>query len=107
MYYNRLIIHKGVDSIPTAYPTEFKIKTIRRYEKGASIKALSQELHIAQSTLYQWRNTYCSIQAPDRTYSPAELDAISRRLQRLEHEMQIIRHKSSSSASNNTQSKTC
>ena len=48
------------------YPTEFKIKTIRRYEKGASIKALSQELHIAQSTLYQWRNTYCSIQTPDR-----------------------------------------
>ena len=93
--------------MPTAYPTEFKIKTIRRYEKGASIKALSQELHIAQSTLYQWRNTYCSIQTPDRRYTPAEFDAISRRLQKLEHEMQIIRHKSSSSASNNTQNKTC
>ena len=78
--------------MPTAYPTEFKIKTIRRYEKGASIKAQSQELHIAQSTLYQWRNTYCSIQTPDRTYTPAEFDATSRRLQRLEHEMQIIRH---------------
>lgn len=78
--------------MPTAYPTEFKIKTIRRYEKGASIKALSQELHIAQSTLYQWRNAYCSIQAPDRTYTPAEFDAIFRRLQILEHEMQIIRH---------------
>ena len=77
--------------MPTAYPTEFKIKTIRRYEKGASIKALSQELHIAQSTLYQWRNTYCSIQTPDRIYTPAEFDAISRRLQKLEHEMQIIR----------------
>ena len=57
--------------MPTAYPTEFKIKTIRRYEKGASIKALSQELHIAQSTLYQWRNTYCSIQTPDRIYTPS------------------------------------
>ena len=35
--------------MPTAYPTEFKVKTIRRYEKGESIKALSQELHISQS----------------------------------------------------------
>ena len=76
--------------MPTNYPTEFKVKAIRRYEKGESIKALSQELHVAQSTLYQWRNTYCSIQAPNRTYTPAEFDAISRRLQRLEHETQII-----------------
>lgn len=77
--------------MPTNYPTEFKVKAIRRYEKGESIKALSQELHVAQSTLYQWRNTYCSIQVPNRTYTPAEFDAISRRLQRLEHETQIIR----------------
>ena len=38
--------------MPTTYPTELKIKTIYRYEKGESIKVLSQELHIAQSTLY-------------------------------------------------------
>lgn len=44
--------------MPTTYPSEFKIKTIRRYEEGESIKALSQELHIFQSTLYQWcKNT--------------------------------------------------
>ncbi len=77
--------------MPTTYPTELKIKTIRRYEKGEPIKALSQELHIAQSTLYQWRKEYCSIQTPNRTYTPAEFDAISRRLQKLEHEMEIIR----------------
>ena len=35
------------------YPTELKVKTIHRCEKGESIKALSQELHISQSTLYQ------------------------------------------------------
>lgn len=73
------------------YPTELNVKIIRRYEKDESIKALSQELHISQSTLYQWRKEYCPIKAPNRTYTPAEFDAISRRLQKLEHLMEIIR----------------
>ena len=77
--------------MPITYPTELKVKTIRRYEKGESIKSLSQELHISQSTLYQWRKEYCSIKTPNRTYTPAEFDAISRRLQKLEHHMEIIR----------------
>ena len=50
--------------MPTTYPTEFKVKTIHRYEKGESIKSLSEELHIAQSTLYQWRKEYCSVKTP-------------------------------------------
>ncbi len=77
--------------MPTTYPTELKVKTIRRYEKGESIKALSQELHISQSTLYQWRKEYCSIKTSTRTYTPTEFNAISRRLQKLEHHMEIIR----------------
>lgn len=77
--------------MPTTYPTEVKIKTVQRYEKGESIKALSQELHISQSTLYQWREKYCSIETPNRTYTPKEFDAISRRLKKLEHHMEIIR----------------
>lgn len=77
--------------MPTTYPTELKVKTICRYEKGESIKALSQELHISQSTLYQWRKEYCSIKTSDRTYTPAEFDAIFHRLQKLEHHMEIIR----------------
>lgn len=77
--------------MPTTYPTELKDKTIRRYEKGESIKALSEELHISQSTLYQWRREYCSIKTPTRTYTPKEFDAICRRLQKLEHEMEVIR----------------
>lgn len=77
--------------MPTTYPTELKVKTIRRYEKGESIKALSQELHFSQSTLYQWRKEYCSIKTPTRTYTPAEFDVISRRLQKLEHHIEIIR----------------
>ena len=77
--------------MPITYSTELKVKTIRRYEKGESIKALSQELHISQSTLYQWRKEYCSIKTPNHTYTPAEFDAISRHLQKLEHHMEIIR----------------
>lgn len=77
--------------MPVTYPAELKAKTIDRYEKGESIKTLSKELHISQSTLYHWRKEYCSIQTPNRTYTPAEFDAISRRLQKLEHEMEIIR----------------
>ena len=77
--------------MPTTYPTELKVKTIRRYEKGESIKALSHELHISQSTLCQWWKEYCSIKAPNRTYTPKEFDAISRRLKKLEHHIEIIR----------------
>lgn len=75
----------------TTYSTEFKVKTIRRYEKGESIKSLSEELHISQSTIYQWRKVYCSLKTPNRTYTPKEFDAISRRLQKLEHQLEIIR----------------
>lgn len=76
--------------MPTTYPTDLKVKTVRRYEKGESIKTLSEELHISQSTLYQWRKDYCSIETPTRTYIPKEFDAISRRLQKLEHHLEII-----------------
>ena len=77
--------------MPTTYSTELKIKTVHRYEKGESIKSLSEELHIAQSTLYQWRKEYCSSKTPNRTYTPKEFDAVSRRLQKLERQLEIIR----------------
>ncbi|MGM9520849.1 MAG: IS3 family transposase [Oscillospiraceae bacterium] len=77
--------------MPAEYPMEFKRRVIQRYEKGETIKNLGQELHIAQSTIYHWRNLYCSIQTPQRTYTPKEFDAISRRLEKLEHKMEIIR----------------
>ena len=75
----------------TKYSAEFKKKTIQRYEKGVSIKILSQELGVSQSTIYQWRKQYCSIQTPNRTYTPAEFDAVTRHLTKLEHEMEIIK----------------
>ena len=76
--------------MPTTYPTELKFKIIRRYVKGESIKALSQKLHVSQSTLYQWRKEYRSIEMPNRTCTPAEFDAMARRLKKLEHYMEII-----------------
>ena len=53
--------------MPIKYPTEFKVKAIRRYEKGESIKELCKELNISQSTLYHWRKQYYSIQTDTRT----------------------------------------
>ena len=76
--------------MPIEYPVEFKRKVIHRYEKGESIKKLSQELNIAQSTIYHWRKLFCSIRTPKHTYTPKEFDMISKRLEKLEHEMEII-----------------
>ena len=75
--------------MPKEYPAEFKTKIIKRYQKGESIQSLSQELHIAQSTLYDWRREYCSIKTANRTYTPKEFDTLSRRLEKLEHESVI------------------
>ena len=44
--------------MPNKYQPDFKCKVIKRYEKGESIKNLSLELNIAQSTIYHWRNLY-------------------------------------------------
>ena len=76
--------------MPKKYPLEFKKQAIRRYEKGESIPALCQELHVSQSTFYYWRNQYRSIQTSAHTYTPAEFDALVRRLQKAEHKLSII-----------------
>ena len=75
--------------MPKKYPDEFKVKAIRRYEKGESIQSLCQELHISQSTLYHWRREYCSIQTATHTYTPKEFDSITRRLQKAEHKLPV------------------
>ena len=77
--------------MPKEYSTKFKTEVIKRYQNGESILALSQELRIAQSTIYHWRKEYCSIKTANRTYTPKEFDALSRRLEKLEHEMEIIK----------------
>ena len=43
---------KGDESMSTKYSAGFKKETIQGYEKGVSIKVLSQELGVSQSTIY-------------------------------------------------------
>lgn len=77
--------------MPATYSDKLKASAIRRYENGESIKALSQKLHIAQNTRYRWRKEYCPIVTPDHIYTPTEFDMLSRKLQKLEHQLEIIR----------------
>lgn len=77
--------------MPVQYPEAFKTNIVRRYENGEKIKDLSQELHIAQSTIYRWRKEYRTIKARKHSYTPAEFDALSKRLQKAEHELEVIR----------------
>ncbi len=78
--------------MPMSYPSDFKKKVIRRYQQGESLTLLSQEYHVALSTLYHWRKEYRAIQTPQRTFTPKEFDSMARRLQKLEHEMEIIQN---------------
>lgn len=50
--------------MPKEYTLSFKREAIHRYEQGTNLNALSQEFHIALSTLYHWRKEYCSKRVP-------------------------------------------
>lgn len=50
--------------MPKEYTLSFKREAIHRYEQRTNLNALSQEFHIALSTLYHWRKEYCSIGQP-------------------------------------------
>lgn len=63
---------------------------MRHYQNGETLKLFSEELHISLSTLYHWRKEFCSIASPQHTYTPKGFDAISRKLEKLEHEKEII-----------------
>ena len=76
--------------MPKKYSDEFKGDVICRYEQGESIKSLSQELHLAQSTIYRWAKESCSIETSVRKYTPVEFDKLFRHAKKLEHELEII-----------------
>lgn len=56
--------------MPKKYSGKFKQKVIRCYEQEKSIKSISQELQLAQSTIYRWVKEFCSIETPVRKYTP-------------------------------------
>jgi hypothetical protein len=72
------------------YSAELKKTVMQRLETGESIKKLSEELHISKSTLYRWRKIYSPAKVKQYSYTPKEFDALSRRLLKLEHKMEII-----------------
>lgn len=76
--------------MPKKYSDEFKQNVIRRYEQGESIKSISEELHLAQSTIYRWMKELCAIETPVHKYTPAEFDKLFRHAKKLEHELEII-----------------
>ena len=76
--------------MPVTYPIEFKKAIMRRYQNGETLKLFSEEFHVSQSTLYHWRKEFCSIETPQHAYTSKEFDAISRKLEKLEHEKEII-----------------
>lgn len=77
--------------MPREYSEDFKRRVINRYEKGESILALSQELGIAQSTIYHWRREYCAVQTPDRVFTPKEIDSLVQHVKKLEDTLEVIR----------------
>lgn len=77
--------------MPTRYPDSFKRNIIHRYEQGEAIQLLCTEYRIAPSTLYRWRKEYRTISTDAKTYTPAEFNAMSKHLKKLEREFQIIR----------------
>lgn len=76
--------------MPKKYSGEFKQEAIDHYEQGESIKSISEELHLAQSTIYRWVKEFCAIETPVCKYTPAEFDKLFRHAKKLEHELEII-----------------
>ena len=77
--------------MPTKYPEEFQLKVVYRYECGIAIPELCQEFNIAMTTAYRWINQHRTIHTLQHTYTPFEFGAVSRRLKKLEHELEITR----------------
>lgn len=86
-----LSLNQEVKPMSAKYSESYKATIIQRYEAGEELKELGSELHIALSTLYRWRDQYCSTHTPQRIYTPKEITALAKKLQRAEHLLAIIR----------------
>lgn len=77
--------------MPKQYTEEFKKIAVQRFVTDESIPAICKDLQVAPSTFYRWIKLYHSIESEHHSYSPLEFDAISRRLVKAEHQLEIIR----------------
>ncbi len=76
--------------MPKRYSAELKMEVTFRYEQGESIKSLSQELGVAQSTIYGWLKKFHCTETSVRSYTPADFDKLVRHAKKLEHEFEVI-----------------
>ncbi len=77
--------------MPNQYPKALKYEVAKRHEDGEPVSSISQDVHVPISTLYRWFQEYRTIQTPQRKYSPAEFDALLKRVKKAEHMLEIIR----------------
>lgn len=74
--------------IPQQYLLEFKSQVVFAVQQGLPIKTASQRYNIAQSSLYRWMKEY---EQADTDFSLPDYTTLQRKIQRLDHILQIIR----------------
>lgn len=77
--------------MPKRYSEELKMEITRRHKQGEHVKLLSQELGLAQSTIYAWLKKFHCIETSVRSFTPADFDKLVRHVKKLEHEFEVIR----------------
>jgi transposase len=82
------------DSMPRAYPAEFRRRVLALVEAGRSVREVAAELGISDQSVYSWRRQdridrglEPGLTSPER----AELAAARRRIRELETELAIHR----------------
>ena len=76
--------------MPNAYPVELKKEIIFRHTQGEFIPVLASEYQVSPSSIYRWRNLYCTVETPTHTYTPKEFDSMTLKLKKLENEKEIL-----------------
>ena len=81
----------GDGAMPKRYSEELKMEITRRHKQGEPVKLLSQELGLAQSTIYAWLKKIHCIKTSVWRFTPADFDKLVRHVKKLEHEFEVIR----------------
>lgn len=76
--------------MPTKYPEEFIIQTVKKYESGTSIKELSKTQNVASSTLYHWVKAYKTIPRKKGEYTPVGYQRLLDHKRKLDRQLEVI-----------------
>lgn len=80
--------------MPRHYPAEFRREVCERMLAGESVRALVDEVGVAQGTLYRWRRQALvdAGRSPGaRSYEPDALASARRRIKDLEAELRAVK----------------